>query len=100
MSIILIVSLLVLFLLVKTYFSNSYMYAIQDNLDSKNSNNLNIGPIIDNRYDQFNNRKQNINNNNNNNIFSSSLLNKIPSTSTSSYLEKALVAAAVGNNQK
>jgi len=75
------------------------MYAIQDNLDSKNSNNLNIGPIIDNRYDQFNNRKQNLNNNNNN-IFSSSLLNKIPSTSTSSYLEKALVAAAVGNNQK
>lgn len=60
MSIILVVSLLVLFLLVKTYFSNSYMYAIQDNLDNKNSNNLNIGPLIDNRFDQFNsnNRKQ------------------------------------------
>lgn len=56
MTIILVLSLLVLFLLVKTYFSNSYMYALQDNLDSKNKNELDIGSIIDTRYDQFNNR--------------------------------------------
>lgn len=54
MTIVLVLSLLILFLLVKTYFSNSYMYAIQDNLDNKNE--LNIGAIIDTRYDQFNNR--------------------------------------------
>lgn len=57
MSIILVLSLLILFLLVKTYFSNSYMYALQDSLvaDGKQSN---IGAIIDSRYDQFNNNRK------------------------------------------
>ena len=54
MSIVLVVSLLVLFLLVKIYFSNSYMYAIQDAMDVKITNNLDdIGSLIDNRYNQF-----------------------------------------------
>jgi hypothetical protein len=58
MSIILVVSALILFLLVKTYFSNSYMYAFQNNLDNKNSNNLDIGSIADTRYEQFNNNRK------------------------------------------
>lgn len=55
MTVVLVLSLLILFLLVKTYFSNSYMYAIQEDINLKN-NNLNIGDLVDNRYDQFNNR--------------------------------------------
>ena len=60
MSIILVLSLLILFLLVKTYFSNSYMYALQDNLvaESKQAGgSMDIGAIVDSRYDQFNNRR-------------------------------------------
>ncbi|RNA13568.1 hypothetical protein BpHYR1_002543 [Brachionus plicatilis] len=53
MTVVLVLSLLILFLLVKTYFSNSYMYAIQEDINLKN-NNLNIGDLVDNRYDQFN----------------------------------------------
>lgn len=61
MSIVLVLSLLILFLLVKTYFSNSYMYALQDNLvaESKQSGGaLDIGAIVDSRYDQFNNNRK------------------------------------------
>lgn len=61
MSIILVLSLLILFLLVKTYFSNSYMYALQDNLvaESKQSGGaMDIGAIVDSRYDQFNNNRK------------------------------------------
>jgi hypothetical protein len=58
MSAILVASLLVLFLLVKAYFSNSYVYAMQDNLANKNTNDLDIGAIVDNRYDQFNMNKK------------------------------------------
>ncbi|CAF0865590.1 unnamed protein product [Brachionus calyciflorus] len=53
MTIVLVLSLLILFLLVKTYFSNSYIYAIQENVNLKNNNNLNIGDLVDNRYDHF-----------------------------------------------
>lgn len=59
MSIVLVVSLLILFLLVKTYFSN--MYAFQDNFvaESKQSGGaLDIGAIVDSRYDQFNNNRK------------------------------------------
>ena len=100
MSIILVVSLLILFLLVKTYFSNSYMYALQDNLDNKNSNNLDIGQIIDNRYDQFNNNRKPIqaikdnkinNNNNNSRIFNS---NNNESNTNKSLLDKVLESAS------
>jgi len=59
MSIILVLSLLILFLLVKTYFSNSYM--LQDNLvaESKQSGGaMDIGAIVDSRYDQFNNNRK------------------------------------------
>lgn len=59
MSIILVLSLLILFLLVKTYFSNSYMYSLQDNLEtSKQNGALDIGAIVDTRYDQFNNNRK------------------------------------------
>lgn len=100
MSIILVVSLLILFLLVKTYFSNSYMYALQDNLDNKNSNNLDIGQIIDNRYDQFNNNRKPIqaikdnkinNNNNNSRTFNS---NNNESNTNKSLLDKVLESAS------
>lgn len=86
MSIILVVSALILFLLVKTYFSNSYMYAFQNNLDNKNSNILDISSMVDTRYEQFNN-------NNRKPIYS----NKQPaginanSTKFNSLLEKALL---------
>ena len=87
MSILLVLSLLVLFLLVKTYFSNSYMYALQDNLDNKNSNNLNIGAIMDTRYDQFHNNRKTQNQ-------PSSSINKSNSVNSKqpSMLEKAILA--------
>jgi hypothetical protein len=50
MTIVLVISLLILFLLVKAYFSNSYIYAIQGN---DNKSDLNIGAVIDTRLDQF-----------------------------------------------
>ena len=90
MTIILIVSALILFLLVKTYFSNSYMYAFQNNLDNKNNNMLDISSIIDTRYEQFNNRKPIYSNANlNKPIFSSSSSSN--STNSRSLLEKALL---------
>jgi len=52
MTVILVASLLILFLLVKTYFSNSYIYAMQDKL-TQNSESNNIGQIVDDRYNQF-----------------------------------------------
>ena len=82
MLVILVLSLILLFVLVKAYFSNSYMYAFQDNLDNKYTNNLNIGAIVDSRYDQFNyNSKLNTNKINNNNkelysLIEKTLLNK------------------------
>ena len=82
MSVLLVLSLILLFLLVKAYFSNSYMYAIQDNVENKNSNN--IGAMIDTRYDQFNNRKPNPNNKLNYSV--SNYLKQQPSI-----LEKALL---------
>lgn len=63
MSVVLVLSLLILFLLVKTYFSNSYMYALQDNLvsESKQSGGaLDIGAVVDSRYDQFNNNRKQV----------------------------------------
>lgn len=88
-SIILIVSLLILFLIVKAYFSNSYIFAMQESISSKN-NNVDISAIADLRHDRFsiynnNNDKLNqnakpaaaatstslpLNNNNNNDILS------------------------------
>lgn len=57
MSIVLVISLLILFLLVKTYFSNSYMFALV--AESKQSGGaLDIGAIVDSRYDQFNNNRK------------------------------------------
>lgn len=56
MTVILVASLLILFLLVKTYFSNSYIYAMQDKL-GKNSENIDIGQIVDDRYNQFHSTK-------------------------------------------
>jgi len=73
---ILIVSLLILFLLVKTYFSNSYMYAMQDNLANKNTINLDIGAIVDTRYDQFNSNRKPSSNIHFKKLNSSSLLEK------------------------
>jgi hypothetical protein len=73
------------------------MYALQDNLDSKNSNNLDIGQIIDNRYDQFNNNRKPIQTNNkqlNNNNTNSRTFNSINNESggSKSLLEKALTS--------
>lgn len=76
------------------------MYALQDNLDNKNSNNLDIGQIIDNRYDQFNNNRKpmqaikdnKINNNNNNSRTFNS--NNNESNNNKSLLDKVLESAS------
>lgn len=87
MSVILVVSALILFLLVKTYFSNSYMYAFQNNLDNKSNNILDISSMVDTRYEQFNNNRKPLFNNNKLN----SGLNINANNNTQSLLEKALL---------
>lgn len=61
MTVILVASLLILFLLVKTYFSNSYIYAMQDKLGNSNSESIAIGQIVDDRYNRFHSSKQPMN---------------------------------------
>ncbi len=56
MTVVLVASLLILFLLVKAYFSNSYIYAMQDQL-GKNNDHIAIGQIVDDRYNQFHSTK-------------------------------------------
>lgn len=52
MTVILVASLLILFLLVKTYFSNSYIYAMQDKL-GESADQIDISQIVDDRYNKF-----------------------------------------------
>jgi len=57
MTVILVASLLILFLLVKTYFSNSYIYAMQNSFADKNTD-IDIGKIVDDRYNKFHSNTQ------------------------------------------